>query len=663
MDELDYRWFHLSATKANSEKFDIWILSENYPPNTLEEAKIVTAQYIFHPNKSDPIKYQDQSTGKAALPLHGAWKYLFPRFMENNDLFSQGAKYLGHNYQLESLEDSSLKSDQEFDDFIHSPDAKVVNLRSDLLIGPPHNTRQKDETRRYDGSDYELIRLTPNDYNEMIDAGINCLRVDSEQVEWIKNCHVFYWGIGGNDVSYPECLYQSNYLGLTIFMDEPAVCTRDQVIRPRLESDPDFRKSITPQIVFEEFQSYFLVSKYENAPISLLKSLSTRSDVDLGEMQFLQENIYVWETMISSAAYELLEGDTRSPYAIVFEPPGRIGTMRSLPEINMTYGCQIPVDNPKNLSSIIYGFLRGAARVTNKNWGMSIYGQFHRADAFWFQTHAYDLGSIHFHYWDSHELACVPYSEYLALSRNLSQHAKSHPKRDLKKLRSASEIVILLPVGYNLGHVDLGRGNLWGLGELNLERRNHQGIKYRAVMGNFFTEIERLIRLGIAFDLIWDLDELDLSSYREVIRIREDGKVEVIENGKKILHNNARKPVRPSGSSPKITVDVSINQDKIIAIANVSEGATSIYYTRGANDHGIYTNDLVCWELFGPSEEDYLFLNRMNKLERYFDEVKLKQICKINFEIKQSGNYRLRAATVDLAGRTAVVWKDITVKI
>ena len=87
------------------------------------------------------------------------------------------------------------------------------------------------------------------------DDNIEDETVDSEQAEWIKNCHVFYWGISGNDVSYPECLYQSNYLGLTIFMDEPAVCTRDRVIRPRLESDPDFRKSITPQIVFEEFQS------------------------------------------------------------------------------------------------------------------------------------------------------------------------------------------------------------------------------------------------------------------------------------------------------------------------------------------------------------------------------------------------------------------------
>ena len=56
----------------------------------------------------------------------------------------------------------------------------------------------------------------------------------------------------------------------------------------------------------------------------------------------------------------------------------------------------------------------------------------------------------------------------------------------------------------------MGRGNLWGLGELNLERRNREGVKYRTVMHNFFTEIERAIRLGIAFDLLWDLEGLEV---------------------------------------------------------------------------------------------------------------------------------------------------------
>ena len=83
----------------------------------------------------------------------------------------------------------------------------------------------------------------------MIAAGINCVRVDTEQVEWVKNRNVFYWGIDAAALGYPECLYRSNYLGPAIFMDEPAVCTRDHVLRPKLEADPAFRKALTPQVI------------------------------------------------------------------------------------------------------------------------------------------------------------------------------------------------------------------------------------------------------------------------------------------------------------------------------------------------------------------------------------------------------------------------------
>ena len=167
--------------------------------------------------------------------------------------------------------------------------------------------------------------------------------------------------------------------------------------------------------------------------------------------------------MVSSAIYQLSEDREGPPAAIVFEPPGRFGTRRTLPEMNMTYGCQIPVDDPKNLIEIIYGFLRGAARLTGKNWGMSIYGAVDRADTFWLQTHAYDLGATHFFYWDTYQLACVPYRECLAMSRNLSAHVSSHPNRDLTRLKKAAEIAILLPAGYNLGHVAMGKGSLWAL--------------------------------------------------------------------------------------------------------------------------------------------------------------------------------------------------------
>ncbi len=654
-----FQWMCLRATKANGERFAVWLLTEKLPPDDLNIARETTSRYILQIQDDTPLEFQDRFTGKPVLPKLGAWQYLFPKPADKtteNELFPQTARYLGHTYYLTRITQSGESAEP--------PDTHILALRPDILIGPPSNTRQKDETRRYDMSDYELIPLTAADYDEMIAAGINCVRVDTEQVEWVKNRDIFYWGIDAAVLGYPECLYRSNYLGPAIFMDEPAVCTRDHVLRPKLEAEPTFRKALTPQIAFEAFQDYFHTAKYDGAPTRLCKGLEAHSGVDLGNMKFLQQNIYVWETIISSAVYELSEGNTETPAAIVFEPPGRVGTMRTLPEMNMTYGCQIPIDNPKNLASILYGFLRGAARQTDKNWGMSIYGQVHRADAFWLQTHAYDLGARHFHYWDNYQLACVPYSEVLALSRNLSAHAESHPHRNLDKLREAAEIVILLPPGYNLGHVEMGRGNIWGVGELNLERCNREGVKYRTVMHNFFTEIERAIRLGVAFDLLWDLEELKLSDYREVVRIREDGKVEVTEGGETVLHEGARTPTRPNGIPPKLTMDVSVPQGKtpveVRASATVTEGSTAIYYTRGADEKGIYNNERVLWELFGPAEEDYRFLNR-EQSEIHVNQEGAETRVEIIFTLKHPGIYRLRAATVDMSGRTAVEWKTITI--
>ncbi len=656
-----FQWLHLQATKVNGEQFNVWILTDRYPPVSLATTQKTTARYILQEGNNKPLEFRHQFSAEAVLPSLGAWKHLFPCAIDNvscDGIFSKKIKYLGNTYLLEKIEDSQ--------NMTQPIDVKILKLLPDVLIGVPHNTKQKDETRRYDDSDYELIRLTKKDYDEMIKSGMNCLRVDKEQASWIACRNVFYWGIGGEQVNYPECLYRSNYLGPILFLDEPAVCTRDHVIRPRLRKDQEFREAITPQIVLEEFQKYFHKAKYQGNPTALLRGLSARPDVDVGDMEFLQQNLYTWETMVSSAFYQLGEGNSRQPpSSIVFEPPGRVGTLRTLPEMNMAYLCQIPVENPKNLTGIIYGFLRGAARLTDKGWGTSIYGQVDRADSFWFLTHAYDLGARLFFFWDTHQLACVPYNECLALARNLRAHAESHPYRDLKKLRHAAEVAILLPPGYNLGHVYMGKGNLWGLGELNLERVNREGVKYRTVMGNFFTEIERCIRRGVAYDLFWDMEGYKLPGYREVVHIREDGKVMVEVDRKKILHNGPRIPDRPEGDLPQLDIELSIETGKapleIAARAFLVEGSSPIYYTLGANPKGIYKNVKVFWELYGPREEDYRFLLGRNREPRIRDEGTRTSVD-IKFRISQPGKYRLRAATVDLAGRTAVVWKNITVE-
>jgi hypothetical protein len=657
--DTEYQWLHFRATKTNGRSFAVWFLSAGYPSDDYATALKKTARYIIQEGDAEPLEFRNRRTGGAVLPVLGGWAHLVPQPTDgrfSGESVPRRVTYLGHAYVLDHHERE--------DRLPTVPTAKVIELTPDVLIGVPSNRTPVDGARYYDRRDLELTPLTRDHYDEMIDAGLNCFRVDPEQAKWLARRNVYTWGVGGASVPYPECLYRSNYLGPAIFFDEPAVHLRDQILRPRLAKDPAFRKAISPQVAFDEFKKLYGKERAEGSATALLRQLSARPDVDLGDMEFLQRNLYSWETMVGTSAYQMTLGGDAPPAAIVFEPPGRVGTLRNLPELNMAYGCQIPVDNPHHLTSILYGFLRGAARLSGREWGTSIYGAVDRTDAFWFLTHAYDLGATHFFFWDYYQLAGVPYGEILALSRNLRAHTESYPDRNLNKLRESAEVAILLPPGYNLGHVHLGKGNLWGVGELNLERVNREGVKYRVVMHNFFIEIERCIRLGVAFDLLWDLDR-ELPGYREIVRVREDGKVELERGDARVLLNGPRTPDRPEGVSPQLSVTLSSSAGRapmrIIARATVVEGSAPVFYTTGTDSRGVYNNLVVFWELYGPEEEDYRPLMSADSSPRV-ERTDTGYHVETDIRIERPGQYRLRASAVDRAGRTVETWSQITVE-
>lgn len=655
------QWISLDASKVSGERFRILLLSKGYPPATLNAARESILRYILQEGSSPPREYRSALTGQAVLPALGGWEFLFPRPAGQNsaaELFPDEMRYLGLTYVRQSLVQASPT--------IPPAHAKVVLLRPDLLIGQESNLRQKDETRRYDGSDYEYLKLTRDDYREMAQAGINCVQVNWEQTPWADDLGLYYWG-GGAVVKFPESLYDSQYLGPTLFLDEPAVGTRDYVLRPRLQRDPAFRRTITPHAAFEAFREHY-AEALKGAPFELMRELAARADVKLGDMQFAQENLFSWETMVATADYELSQ-DPLVPQAFVFEPPGHIGTRRTLPEIDMTYGVQIPPDDPLALTDILFGFLRGAARATDKSWGVSIYGQVQPEDSAFWLTHAYDLGATRFFFWDNAGLAAVPHGEILELARHLRAYAETHPRRDLKTLSRSATKALLLPPGYNLGHVYMGRGPLWGLHELNMERENQQGVKYRTVMSNFFTEVERSIKQGESFDLLWDLPGIELQGYREIVRIREDGKVEVESAGKRQVLDGPRVPPRAPGPAPELSVSITESTSEkrvgmsestveVSALAHVVETAAPVYYTVGHARDGIVYNNMGMDELYGPKPEDHQFLTAEKPAR---DGQGASWDIPLKFKIIQPGNYRLRVSTVDTAGRSTVVWKPIEV--
>jgi hypothetical protein len=656
-DAPSVQWLALDATKQNGDKFRVWLLAGAYPQRSLPQSAVRIHRYLLQEGEAAPREFVHRTTGQPVLPVTGAWEFLWPQ--PKTGAFQQGVtaprvRWLGHDYEWQS----AGRDETAFT----PPPARRVELQPDVLVGVPSNTRTKDDTRRWDGSEYERVRLTRADYRAMIGAGMNCFQVDAEQAGWLADEPVFLWGPGGQEVPYPECLFRSTWFGPVLYLDEPAVHTRDYRVRPRLAKEPALRQSVSPQFMFQEFTNEFHRS-VSAAPWHLLNGLRNRADVDLGTMHFPQRNLYSWETMIASAAWQLTGEPEAGPRALVFEPPGRIGSRRTLPEMNMAYGCQLSPENPANLTGILFGFLRGAARAADADWGVSIYGAVDPADAPFWLTHAYDQGATHFFFWDNYQLACVPHGECLALARHLQAHVRRHPSRDLPQLQRAAEVLILLPPGYDLGHTHTGRGNLWGINELNLERKNREGVRYRQVMGNCFTEIERCLRLGLPFDLRWDLPGLTPDGYREIVRVRTDGRVEVTTAGGHERRKSARVPVRGVGRPPGLKLEWSAPANgspaAITARAGITTGSSPVYYTTGTDRNGVCQNVMVLWELYGPGEADYGQL--FGRVAQRPDASGCA-VVETQFTVTQPGHYRLRAATADLAGRTTVVWKAFEVR-
>jgi hypothetical protein len=99
--------------------------------------------------------------------------------------------------------------------------------------------------------------------------------------------------------------------------------------------------------------------------------------------------------------------------------------------------------------------------------------------------------------------------------------------------------------------------------------------------------------------------------------------------------------------------------DTVTARARATEGSAPIYYTTGADRRGVYHNAMVLWELYGPGAEDYrLLTGRVTRLEAIEGAA---AVVETRFAVEQTGRYRLRVATTDLAGRSTVVWKEFKV--
>jgi hypothetical protein len=87
----------------------------------------------------------------------------------------------------------------------------------------------------------------------------------------------------------------------------------------------------------------------------------------------------------------------------------------------------------------------------------------------------------------------------------------------------------------------------------------------------------------------------------------------------------------------------------ITATGHIKQNLAPVYYTHKHDDQGTWHNTQIIWQLYGPEEWDF----------QYLDPVTDSDVPRTTFTLDKHGTYKLRACAVDRAGRLKVVWKNI----
>ena len=638
------QWFRLEGLKAGGESFFCWMLVQAYPSTQRMQAEKEILRYVTKEGNSSPLEYVSSETGSALLPRHGYWPFLLPRALNDSErehVFPTQVMFLGQILELRSVGIVEVFS---------GPEAKRIVPPLHLEIGAKYDTRDTGGERRFDRSPVPTERYVASDYPTRLAAGQTTFNVPAEHVDLVRFHDVFYSGDDPRKMKFPECLYRSNYLGPNPdYLDEPAVRT-SFALQSELKEDPSRVAMVSVESVLERYQKIFKDANDRDRPLGFQRALESRADVDLGTMQARRNNMWSWEVHLSSGAHQLLPKERGSPSAIVYE--GRTASSRDLALFNSGTGSQIPTNDQEAWLDMIYGMMRGAARITGKDWGIAIYGQFQVPEVYRALTYAYDLGSSYFLFWTGDRGHHVPYTEQLEFSRFLYNYAKQHPHRDLERLKRAAEVMILFPPGYTL----LSKEPMWWLEPLNYEKRNAAGLQIREVVSRVAAEIERCFRHGIAYDLAWELEGLDLSGYREIVTVKEDGRILVRTEKGELSFDAPRWPERPDGCAPGLSIAVSHHRGKaplfLVAEAKVTEQQSPVYFSPEHDEDGVWRNTKVIWQLYGPGPDRYRNVSSLVDAESGL----------LPLELEEPGQYRLRASVVDRAGRSTVRWAAIAVQ-
>ncbi|MCK5642484.1 MAG: hypothetical protein KAJ19_16880, partial [Gammaproteobacteria bacterium] len=498
----------MKCTKISGKCFSIWLLCNGDPFGANAHKDVTFVRYILQESDREPTEYIEKRSGQALLPIWGFVEELLPRarLQGDNTLFKEGV-YLGHPLvQQEVLDPEPI---------VLPGDIKRLVLDSELVIGTGRNFRDDGKGRKSKKDNYNYVPFTKDNYDEMIDAGISYFTAKGEQIDWIYDRAVFYDG-RSSDVNFPEELYRSNFLGHSMFIDEPACLLAG-------EYPEGVSTDVPPKMIYDH------ITKHKSR--HSCRKWFQEAGLDMGDMKIV-EPLPIWETYVGTSYYQL----AANPYGFVQEcrwhidPDYDSAQILILQRLNAEYDAEISV-TPENLFLWFYSQMRGPARVFGSRWGMSIYGQAEPQLRLPSMKLAYDMGASYIWFWTSDHGHHVPYTEQIALTRAIRQYADANPRPPLKQLISKAETVIVLPYGYTLP--SLWHLYMWGTHLYATDRTNDLGKTYKEVLTPAIKHISYCLANNIPYDVVPAGPEFDPTVYKKVIRINEDATVVITDNRRK----------------------------------------------------------------------------------------------------------------------------------
>ncbi|GMU24728.1 MAG: hypothetical protein AMXMBFR13_48000 [Phycisphaerae bacterium] len=465
------------------------------------------------PETNEALEYINVHTGLPLLPAWGEFVLHFIPRPAKATRRQQGmpntCEYLGHVLTLQYAADSTAWPEW--------PDVKVLKLDPELLIGTSRNFKDKEGQRlpqHPERRNYTYIPFTGDDYRVMLEAGINEFTVGPEQEQFVRGEPVFYLrrAAGSPALRYPADLYRSNYIGSVMFMDEPTIImVGDKNVHNTLRYFTDATALITKRVRSRywaggNYGAYNLEAQLEGLKISF------------GDMRLAQLDYPSWETIYETAFYQLAGGTA----GLVHE--GRYQLKEFNEYVQASTGLERDY-TAEEMFKYVFGTLRGAARAFDKDWGISIYGQADPKLSDLALSMAYDMGARYLWYWTSDHDHHMPWPEQLELTRAIRKHMAASPRASIRGSRPVLDKAIAIPYGYWLTlespTTRKVSSDLWWVRELDPEKQNESSQRYRRLMRNAFTEVQKALDAGESFDITID-DGREISGYRKVVRVKDE---------------------------------------------------------------------------------------------------------------------------------------------